>query len=168
VNRTTMRGAVALAAGALLLGSCTQGDDGRAAPEVPGPPGQAAATGAWADVSSGTAVPIADITRFVVAPGQVLRYTVASTLQASGANGPATLTVDPTSIAPDPNLLAGVAVTTRITVDGAPVTAITKARDGQTVEAVVTLDFDESAADRTRLAGLDLSALSLVLQQNAR
>jgi alternate signal-mediated exported protein len=168
---TTTTGVVALAAAVLLLGGaggCAHPDEltARTGGPVAGDPRTTA--GAWADVTSGPAVPIPDIAGFAVAPGAVLTYTMTSTLHAAGSNAPATLGVDPTSITGDPDLLAALAVSTAVTVDGAPATTLTEAHDGHQVQAVVTLDVDESLPDRTRLGDLDLSALRLVLQQNGR
>jgi len=167
VTRTT--GAVALAAAVLLLtAGCAHRDDVTAGTRGPVSTAPGATAGVWADLTSGAAVPIPDIAGFAVAPGTVLTYTVTSTVHATGAIGPATLAVDPTSITRDPDLLDDLVVSTAVTVDGTPATTLTEAYDGQQVQAVVTLGVDPSLADRTRLAELDLSALRLVLQRNPR
>jgi alternate signal-mediated exported protein len=168
---TMTTGAVALTAAVLLLGTaggCARDHDLSTRTQVPAAGSPRATAGVWADLTSGSAVPIPDIGGFAVAPGAVLTYTVTSTLHAAGANVPATLRVDPSSITRDPDLLADLAVSTAVTVDGAPAAALTEADDGHQVQAVVTLDFDESMSDRTRLADLDLAALRLVLHQNRR
>jgi alternate signal-mediated exported protein len=169
VTKTT--GAVALAAAVLLLGGaagCADRADLTARTDGPVAADPPAEAGAWADLTSGAPVPIPDIARFPVVPGAVLTYTVTSVVQAAGASGPVTLAVDPTSLTRDPALLADLAVSTAVTVDGAPATALTEEDDGHQVQAVVTLDVDESLSDASRLAGLDLSALRLVLHQNRR
>lgn len=127
------------------------------------------APGVWADASDGLpGDPIADIATFQIVPGDVLTYTLTRTVQASGDNLVATLTADPSSITGDPELLADVAVTTGVTVDGAAAGPITEANDGQAVVATVTLTFDEASTNETQLQQLDLSALELTLTQNAR
>lgn len=125
--------------------------------------------GVWADASEGLpGDPITDITAFRIVPGDVLTYTLTRTVRASGDNLVATLAADPASISGDPALLADVAVTTGITVDGTPAGPITEAEDGQAVVATVTLTFDEDSTNETQLQQLDLSALELTLTQNAR
>ncbi len=125
-------------------------------------------TGSWADVSSGTPVPIADISTFLLVPGDVLTYTLATTIQAEGDNLAATLAADPSSVTGDAALLADVSVTTAVTVSGTPITAVTDANDGQQVDVVVTFDFTETSLNATQLQSLDLSGLQLTLTQNPR
>jgi alternate signal-mediated exported protein len=170
VNKTTL---AAVATAALLVGGLSSFEhrDGTgsasAAPQGSGRQSADGTAGVWADVSSGTAVPIPDIARFVVAPGDVLTCTLTSTVLAQGDTAPATLAADPTSITDDPDLLAAVALSTAITVDGAPAVAIGEADDGRRVQAVVTLDVDESLADPAQLEDLHLGRLRLALQPNA-
>lgn len=172
----TIKGAAALAAaGALLLGgygTYALWTDSASLDGGTVGSGQLAITdataGVWADVTSGTPVTIPDIAAFAIVPGDVLTYTVGATVRAQGDNLVATLTADPGSITGDPELLADVDVSTAITVDGAAAAAITEEDDGSAVQAVVTLDFDVASTNVTQLQDLDLSALTLVLQQNAR
>lgn len=173
----TARGAAALAAAAaLLLGGAgtyalwndTESLDGGAVAS-----GELKITGAtagvWRDVSGGgTGTVIADIASFLVVPGDTLTYTVGATVLAKGDNLSATLTADPTSVTGDPALLADVDVTTAVRVGGAVVPTITEANDGQTVQTVVTLAFDEASTNATQLQDLDLADLELVLQQSPR
>jgi alternate signal-mediated exported protein len=169
VTKTT--GAVALAAAVLLLGGaagCAGRDDLTVRSGGPVAADQWAAAGVWTDLTSGAPVPIPDIGGFPLAPGAVLTYMVTSTVRAAGAGVPVTLGVDPTSITRDPALLADLTVSTAVTVDGAPATAITAEDDDHQVQAVVTLEVDDSPSDPTRLAELDLDALRLVLQRNER
>ena len=58
--------------------------------------------GEWADASSGTPVAIPDIDDFLVGPGDVLTYTLSSTVRARGDNLAATLKADPSSISDNP------------------------------------------------------------------
>ena len=173
MNKTTVA-ATALASAALLLvgvgglGHRDAVEPAAAAPLGSGRQGAAdVSPGVWSDVSSGTAVPIPDIARFVLAPGDVLTYAVTSTVRAQGDAAPATLAVDPASLADDDDLLAAVAVNTAITVDGRPAVALGAADDGRRVQALVTLDIDESVVHPAQLAELHLSRLRLVLQPNA-
>jgi alternate signal-mediated exported protein len=130
---------------------------------------EGATPGVWADVSDGAPGDvIADITTFQIVPGDVLTYTLTRTVRASGDNLVATLAADPASVAGDPELLADVAVTTGVTVNGAAAGPITEANDGQAVVATVTFTFDEASTNETQLQELDLSALELTLTQNAR
>lgn len=125
--------------------------------------------GVWRDASDGApGEVIADIATFQIVPGDVLTYTLTRTVRASGDNLVATLAADPSSITGDPELLADVAVTTGLSVNGAAATAITEANDGQQVVATVTFDFDEASTNETQLQALDLSALQLTLTQNPR
>lgn len=125
--------------------------------------------GVWRDVSAGGAgTVIPDITSFLVVPGDVLTYTLDAKVLAKGDNLRATLTADPASVTGDLPLRNDITVSTAINVAGAPSAAITEANDGQTLQAVVTLDFDEASLNPSQLQNLDLSDLSLVLNQNAR
>lgn len=124
--------------------------------------------GAWYDVSTGTAAPIADIAAFQVVPGDIIEYRVSSTVEAEGENLTATLAADPASVTGDPALLADMDVTTAVLVGGTAQTAITEANDGEQVDVNVTFAFDEASGNGTQLQSLDLSALELSLTQDAR
>lgn len=128
-----------------------------------------AVAGTWADISDGApGTAIADINDFLIVPGDVLTYTASAEILAKGDNLEATLTADPASITGDAELLADVAITTDVQVAGAAATTITEANDGQTVDVVVTLTFDEGSLNPTQLQSLDLAGLELVLAQNPR
>ena len=124
--------------------------------------------GAWADATSGTPVAIPDIDDFLVGPGDVLTYTLSSTVRARGDNLAATLKADPSSISDNPQLLSDVDVTTDVTVAGRQTSAISGANDGQRLDVVVTLAFARGSTSSGELARLDLSNLTLTLQQDAR
>ena len=124
--------------------------------------------GEWADVSSGTPIAIRDIDDLVIGPGSVLTYTLSSTVRARGDNLGATLKADPSSITDNPYLLTDVDMTTDVSVDGRQTSAITGADDGQKLEVIVTLAFGRGSLDSDELAALDLSGLTLTLQQDAR
>jgi alternate signal-mediated exported protein len=127
-----------------------------------------AAPGAWADVSTGTPVPIANIAAFRIVPGDVLTYSLSATLQAEGDNLEATLAADPASISGDAALLADIDIDTDVSIDGTDVTVITDANDGDTVDVVVTFDFDEASGNGTQLDALNLTAFALTVNQNPR
>lgn len=128
-----------------------------------------ATAGVWRDVSAGGAgTVIPDIGTFLVVPGDVLTYTVDATVLAKGENLAATLTADPSTVTGDTPLVDDVDVTTAVSVAGAPTATITEANDGQSLQAVVRLAFDAGSENASQLQDLDLSALQLVLQQNAR
>lgn len=130
---------------------------------------EGATPGEWRDASEGAPGElIPDIATFQIVPGDVLTYTLTRTVRASGDNLIATLAADPASVTGDPELLANVAVSTGITVDGAAAGAITESNDGQEVVVTVTFDFDEGSTNATQLQSLDLSALELTLTQNPR
>ena len=124
--------------------------------------------GVWADASSGTPEAIRDIDDFSVSPGDVLTYTLSSTVRARGDNLAATLKADPSSITDNPYLLSDVDVTTEVSVDGSQTSAITGADSGKPVEVVVTLAFGRGSLDSGELAALDLSGLTLTLEQDVR
>ena len=125
--------------------------------------------GVWRDASAGTpGTVIADISTFRIVPGDVLTYSLSRTVRAQGDNLQATLAADPSSVTGDPELLADVDVTTAGAVNGTATTAITPANDGQTVNVLVTFDFDPLSLNATQLESLDLSALQLTLTQNPR
>ena len=125
--------------------------------------------GAWADASTGTPVPIADITTFLIVPGDVLTYSLSTTLRAQGDNLEATLAADPTSITGDATLLADVDVTTVVSTGGTPIVGpITEANDEDVIDVVVTLAFDEASTNASQLDSIDLSGLELTVDQNPR
>ena len=124
--------------------------------------------GEWADATSGTPVAIPDIDDFLVGPGDVLTYTLASTVRARGDNLATTLKADPSSISDNPQLLNDVDVTTDVSVAGRQTSAINGADNGQSVDVVVTLAFARGSSSSGELARLDLSKLRLTLQQDAR
>jgi spore coat-associated protein N len=125
--------------------------------------------GAWADVSTGTPVAIADIDAFPVVPGDVLTYSLSATLTAEGENLEATLAADPASITGDADLLADMTITTAVSTDGVAITGpITEANDGDEIDVVVTLTFAEDSGNETQTDDLDLSAFALTVNQNPR
>jgi alternate signal-mediated exported protein len=124
--------------------------------------------GEWADASSGTPVAIPDIDDFLVGPGDVLTYTLSSSVRARGDNVAATLKADPSSISDNPQLLSDVDVTTDVSVAGRRTSAITGADKGRAVDVVVTLAFARGSVSSGELAALDLSKLRLTLLQDTR
>jgi alternate signal-mediated exported protein len=124
--------------------------------------------GEWADTTSGTPVAIPDIDDFLVGPGDVLTYTLVSTVRARGDNLATTLKADPSSISDNPQLLNDVDVTTDVSVAGRRTSAINGTDDGRSVDVVVTLAFARGSSSSGELARLDLSKLRLTLQQDAR
>lgn len=126
-------------------------------------------TGAWADASGpGAPVAIPDITAFLLVPGDVLTYSLSTTLRAQGDNLEATLAADPTSVTGPTPLLTDVTVTTAVSSGGTAISAITEANDNQTIDVVVTLDFTDTSLNASQLQTLDLSGLELTVQQNPR
>jgi alternate signal-mediated exported protein len=124
--------------------------------------------GEWADASSGTPVAIPDIDDFLVGPGDVLTYTLSSTVRARGDNLATTLRADPSSISKNPQLISDVDVTTDVSIAGRPTSAITDADNGKALDVVVTVAFARGSVSSGELAALDLSNLRLTLQQDAR
>jgi alternate signal-mediated exported protein len=126
-------------------------------------------TGEWRDISDGTpGDPITDISGFRIVPGDVLTYSLSTTLRASGDNLEATLAADPSSITGDADLLADIDVTTAVSTGGSPITTITEANDQDVIDVVVTLTFDEASDNDSQLDDLDLSNLQLTVEQNPR
>lgn len=174
----SLKGSIALGAAGLLLlggaGTYALWSDSEIIPGGSIDSGQleflATTSGVWADVSDGTpGAPIPDIADFLIVPGDVLTYSLSTTLRARGDNLEATLAVDPASITGGPDLLEDVDVTTALTVGGTAIPAvITEANDGQTVNVTVTLTFDEGSTNETQLETIDLSELELTVQQNPR
>ena len=78
---------------------------------------------------------IPDIDDFLIGPGDVLTYTLSSTVRARGDNLGATLQADPSSITDNPYLLSDVDMTTDVSVDGRQTSAITGADDGQSLRS---------------------------------
>ncbi len=114
-------------------------------------------------------MPIADITTFLIVPGDVLTYSLSTTLRAQGDNLEATLAADPTSITGDATLLADVDVTTVVSTGGTPIVGpITEANDEDVIDVVVTLAFDEASTNASQLDSIDLSGLELTVDQNPR
>ena len=125
--------------------------------------------GVWRDVSDGTpSAPIANISTFLIVPGDVLTYSLTTTLRAQGENLAATIAADPTSITGDAELLADIDLTTAVTSAGDPVTTITEDNDNDVIDVVVTITFDEDSGNDSQLSDLNLSALQLTVDQNAR
>jgi alternate signal-mediated exported protein len=124
--------------------------------------------GEWAETSSGRSVAIPDIDDFPINRGDVLTYTLSSTVRARGDNLGATLIADPSSITDNPYLLSDVELTTDVTVDGRQTSAITEADNGRPLDVIVTLAFGRGSLESDELAALDLSGLTLNLQQDAR
>jgi spore coat-associated protein N len=126
--------------------------------------------GVWRDVSdSANPAIIPTIADFLIVPGDVLTYTISTTLRAQGDNLEATIEADESSITGDPELLADVDVTTAVTTTGgATIAVITEANDNAPVTVVVTLTFDEASTNETQLESINLSALELTVNQNPR
>ena len=71
--------------------------------------------GEWRDVSDGApGTVISDISTFQIVPGDVLTYSLSTTLRAQGDNLAATIAADPTTIDGPPELLADVEVSTAV------------------------------------------------------
>ena len=125
--------------------------------------------GVWRDASDGApGTVITDISTFLVVPGDVLTYSLSTTLRAQGDNLAATLAVDPDSITGDDDLLDDIAVATTVNSGGTPITTITEANDEDVIDVVVTLTFDEGSGNESQLDQIDLSNLELTVNQNAR
>lgn len=145
--------------------------------------------GVWRDISTTPAVPIGNISLFKIAPGDTIEMTKVITVVATGTNLKASLTFDPASI----GIGNGAAATLNSALKSAttyafsaadangalPVTnnvvaiASNAASTNITVKLVVTLpatNGDLIAGVRSQAQGgaLDFSAVSLILQQNAR
>ena len=126
--------------------------------------------GVWRDASAGapgTVIP--NIANFLLVPGDVLTYSLTTTLRARGDNLEATLAAELPEATGGADLLADVDVDTTVTTDGGTlVTAITEANDGDVVGVVITLAFDEDSTNLSQLEMLDLSSLTLTVDQNPR
>lgn len=125
-------------------------------------------SGAWADISSGTPVPITDIADFLIVPGDVLTYSVSAEVRAVGDNLEATLAADPASITSDDELLGDIDITTDVSIDGTDVTVITEANDEDTVDVVVTFTFDAASTNVTQTDAINLAEFALTVDQNPR
>lgn len=167
--------AFALCAAALLLGSAgmyavwsDETDDDRG-DEISSGPLRFSDTlpGEWADASTGTVVAIDDIDDFVVIPGDVLTYTLSSTVRAEGDRVATTLEADPSSITDEPRLLEDVDLTTEMAVGGRPRSVITEADNGETLDVTVTLAFGPASLSAGTLSGRDLSGLMLTMRHDA-
>lgn len=136
-------------------------------------------TAAWSDVSTGVAVPIANIANFKIAPGDTIKLTQDVEIDAVGDNLRATLSYDADSLATltpaDDELLADLdisleATTLATNIVRIPTTdtfAVTPAASTSTVKLTVTIVFPaekETGKDGT----VNLSNLAFKLQQNDR
>ncbi|QSE93293.1 alternate-type signal peptide domain-containing protein [Rhodococcus pseudokoreensis] len=159
-DETDIGGNAEIQSGTLALDDCAAGGAG------------------WSDVSpdATTGGPIADITQFLLVPGDTLEYTCDSTITASGDNLQATLTADTSTISGDAALIARLDKTVTATVGGAPIAAntITSADDNAAIQVKVRLHFQNATGDGVGNGGeaqnsaVNLSAMKLVLQQNTR
>ena len=172
-----LKGAIALgAAGLLLLGGAGTYALWSDSVELAGGTinsGQlefvSASAGVWRDASAGApGTVISDISTFLIVPGDVLTYSLTTTLRAQGENLAATIAADPTSIDGDADLLADLDVTTVVTSAGDPITTITEDNDGDVIDVVVTVAFDATSGNESQLDQIDLSELELTVNQNPR
>jgi alternate signal-mediated exported protein len=172
-----LKGAVALAAAGLLLlggaGTYALWSDSVTLDGGSVSSGQLAfadtTAGVWRDVSDGApGTTITDINTFVIVPGDILTYSLSTTLRAQGDNLAATLAAEPSSITGDAELLADIDVTTAVSTGGAPIAAITEANDEDVIDVVVTLTFDEASGSLSQTDDIDLSNLALTVNQNPR
>ena len=110
----------------------------------------------------GTPATITDITTFLIVPGDVLTYSLSTTLRAQGNNLAATLTAAlPTGTPATPPSAGRRDVETVVTTAAARSRRpITEANDGDEIDVVVTLTFDEDSVNATQLHEVDLSGLS--------
>jgi spore coat-associated protein N len=127
--------------------------------------------GVWTDISEGTpGVVIPDIEEFQIVPGDVLTFSAATTLRAEGDNLAATLSGTLPTASGSPELLADVSVTTAVTSNGAPLTSnvVTEENDGDVLGILITLTFDEESGNESQLGTIDLSDLTIAVNQNPR
>jgi alternate signal-mediated exported protein len=126
--------------------------------------------GVWRDASAGppgTTIP--DIGNFSIVPGDVLTYSLSTTLRAQGDNLAATIAADPSTIAGDQDLLDDITVTTAVGTGGTAITGpITEENDGDVIDVVVTITFAATSGNETQLDTIDLSDLELTVDQNPR
>ncbi|MCX7522879.1 alternate-type signal peptide domain-containing protein [Microbacterium sp. STN6] len=176
MNRLT-KGIIAGAAGIILLGggatfalwndSATAGDGTITSGTLSLAP---KAGGGWSDISTGTPVAIADLTNYLVVPGDVLQFTKDYTINATGDNLEATLSVvDPVTSSTDPDLKTALQVTSAFT-GAASGDTITDADNAKTVTATVTVTFPEGSVTNTvaQAQSIDLSGTTVTLQQKSR
>jgi len=124
-----------------------------------------ATPGVWTDVSN-PELPI-DIATFKIVPGDELTYKTSATISASGDNLTATLVADPSTVTADAALASEMEVTTSVTHEGSPISNITSADNGKTVDVEVRFEFDESeATNDSQLGSLNLQNLKLALTQS--
>ena len=120
----------------------------------------------WEDQDGDT---IADINSFLIVPGDVLTFTGAYTIDATGNNLLATLDVDDTDFLADlPSDLVG-KLSVNFSVDAVAGPAeITSTEDGDVVSVVVTVTFPFGGTvdNSTQGETVDLSALDITLTQH--
>ncbi|CAM3031837.1 alternate-type signal peptide domain-containing protein [Skermania piniformis] len=173
-----VKGAMAAAAGGILLlgglGSYALWEDSENIGGGPISSGELSidpvGTPTWEDVSDITPGPIADISNFLIVPGDVLEYHASYMIAASGDNLKATLTADQAGITGDPALLAHVSSELAVTglADGgsAGVYTVTDADAGSAIDVVVTLTFDRDTPDQVaQNEAINLADFNLALQQ---
>lgn len=125
------------------------------------------AAGTWDDLTSGSAVPIADITAFHMVPGDTVRYSTSVEARLVGDNISATLTADVTGLTG--TLASYVVVTPDVGGSGTGSTVLTGAGT-TTVPVTITVSLPATVGDTNGTdaedASLDLSGMELTLQQD--
>jgi alternate signal-mediated exported protein len=126
--------------------------------------------GVWRDVSDGSpGTVITNISTFVIVPGDVLTYSLSTTLNAQGDNLEATIAADPSTITGDADLLADLDITTAVSTGGTEITGpITEANHEDVIDVLVTLTFDETGDNDSQTDEIDLSEFTLTVTQNQR
>lgn len=126
-------------------------------------------TGAWLDIVPVVPVAIPSINAFKIVPGDLVQYTQAFEIEASGNKLKATLGVYSADFVAAA-VLAGFDpgdIVVTVSVNGVPGSAeITSADDGLTKTVVVTVSFDEDADNGSQNRTVDLTSLDITLNQH--
>jgi alternate signal-mediated exported protein len=129
--------------------------------------------GAWANITTGAPVAIADIDDFRMVPGNVLQFTQTLAVNATGDDLTADLTYDPLSITGTAALKSALVPTLTATASGAGIVSagtnaftVTPSASSATVTVVLTVELPESVT--TGQGGtVNLGGLTFTLTQRA-
>jgi alternate signal-mediated exported protein len=125
---------------------------------------ESAGAGVWEDVSPDAVAPgVINPASFLTVPGDTLTYTQSFTIDATGDN----LVAEFDYSYAEGTLPTGFATDVEVSVNGgAPVSGAVVVEDGDDVEVVLTLEFDEATAGQvSQDETVDLAAIGLTVTQ---